>query len=184
MDNKQQLLKLARLINAREEQYQNSTDDILELVAPTVVAAVYELFQCSYDDVSWYDVDVVHDILMLVAIVSYKDGKKLPEAIQSTSYATLREDDESSISEHIFRIGVPLSLVFAPSNEIVEYLLNAEHYAQPESMYVEGPSETQEDVAIKSGGDLPLSEFDATKLTPEQIQQLMISQSVYKGSKH
>lgn len=183
MDNRHQLLKLAQVIDLREAQYQEATDIILDLITPTVLAAVYELFECSESDISWYEVDVVHDMLMLVAIVSYKEGKKLPSAIQTTDYAT-QDDSEDMISEHVFRVGVPLELVFSPPREIIEYLLNVNQQAyDTEQMGVNITSDIEENTKVELSKSAT-SEFDSSKLTPEQLQQLIAFQTIHKGSKH
>lgn len=185
MDNKQ-LLKLAQLIDLREKQYQDATDFILDLITPTILAAVYDLFECSHDDISWYEVDVVHDMLMLVAIVSYKEDKKLPKVVQATAYTT-EDDSNESISEHVFRIGIPLELVFSPPREIIEYLLNADHYNQlvydAGQKGVDVTSNAEENTKVELSKSA-ISEFDSSKLTPEQLQQLIAFQTIHKGSKH
>lgn len=152
------------LVQHREAQYLEQTEEILAAIAPTVLTALYKMFSVPVDAINWYQVEIVDDILMLVATVSYEAGKEPSETIrQLFSQATT----DGKVTEHLFRVGIPLNMIFDDPNAIIECIVDA-------TTARETPREEQ--------STLP-TEFTA-KLTDEQLTQAILFETMNKGIKH
>lgn len=186
-----QLAKIKRLVELfekREQVQQQSTEAILEAIGPTTLEALFELFDVPYESVSWLDAQLVDTVIVLVASIVYGEDQKVPPIIQALSPAP--NDGRPSI--RLFRVGIPLELVFQSKDEIVEYLLETVGMATKRSKKrkkkgspgeIEGQDmDTGEDNVVLINGPQP--EFDTSELSHEQIQQLLIFGGDANGSKH
>lgn len=172
--------RLIELFEKRERLYQQTTGQICELLGPTALEALIEVFDAPYENVTWLEVQLVEDVLLIVASIAYDEGQKVPPAIQELSPLP---EDEASI--RLFRIGLPVELIFQPKVEILEYLSKA---AQ---LRVESPTEKQSPITPKDDESFQVPvhssqqpEFDTSELSHEQIQQLLLAGINVKGTIH
>lgn len=190
MDEKlKQLESLLSMFDARDQMWAKYNRQIGNVIAPTVLEALYELFELDYDSVEWVDLQIMENILLLICNVTYDPA--------TTQSAFLHRVDEAQRPEtpiqvqRFLRIGVPLAIVFSPKDEIKEFLLRI-------------PVETSSDDEDDDGDELDLKEdiesthassptpssnlpgtlhtkrktdvmgFDASELNDDQIKSLLL----------
>jgi len=182
-----EIIQLLQLFEQREQLFTVGTGKIIEKLGPTVLAALYEFFNVSYDAISWLLIDVNDGTLMIGAVVSYKNTDLVPEAINRLSPMTGEVPEEGNLTEvqRLMRIGIPLAMVFQPKEEIVRFLNSrVAQQATPEA-----PTPTV--FVNKATGEVleakqkpEESDFDNSKLSREQLASLLQSQHLIKGTKH
>lgn len=180
-DQLEKIKHLVSLFEGRDKLYQKSTEKIFETVGPTALEALVTLFNVPFENVSWLETQLVDNIMLLVASIIYGDDQKVPPVIQALS--PMPEDGRASV--RLFRVGLPLELIFRPKEEIVGYLMEtagvAAHRAKTRQAGQQSVPEQQDNnVPINR----PQPEFDTSHLTHEQIQQLLIFGNETKGVKH
>jgi len=163
-----QLEQLATLFKARDQAYEDGTEAIFIMLGPTVVECLYDMFNVSYEAVKWMDIQVADNILLMVASVTYDKDNKIPSSIEQLSP---EPPPGTELTGRVFRIGIPLDMVFESRETISEFLKSAVKKKIPPSRKV---------VPVEP----PSVEFDSTALTKEQVQQIVIFQEQTKGIKH
>lgn len=200
--SKDQIEKIKHLISlfeARDKLYQQTTEEILELVGPTALDALFTLFDAPMEQVRWLETHLVENIMLLVASITYDDDQEVPPVIQALS----PNPEEGGPSIRLFRVGIPLTMLFQPKEDIVDYLTETAgkaarlrgHSTPVGNLPPEGTlshaaelkahiqeSQQDEDTSVPVHGPQP--DFDTSDLTYDQIQQLLMFESLTKGIKH
>jgi hypothetical protein len=174
-----QIKRLVELFEERDRLYQQSTEKILEAVGPTALEALFTLFDVRYESVTWLEAQLVDNIMLIVASIAYEDDSKVPDIIRALS--PVPEEGRPTI--RLFRVGLPIELIFKTKEEIVEYLTQAAEPAAKRSRQRKEAAQA-EDESVPVNVVTPQPEFDTSGLTHEQIQQLLIFGSETKGIKH
>lgn len=170
--------ELTGLFDEREGGYKNATKKIFDFVAPTVLAAMYDLFDAPYENVTWLEVQATENILMVVASVVYREQQKVPEIIEQLSPRTT---EGSVTTARLFRVGVPVDIAFTTKEGVAEYLTRmaqASINKRKPSLVVKPLEDANVPVVNRD------VEFDTSGLSKEQMQQLLLFQSMAKGVKH
>lgn len=122
MDEKlKQLESLLAMFDARDQMWAKHNRQIGNVIAPTVLEALYELLELDHDSVEWVDLQIMENIMLIICNVTYD-----PATTQSTFLQRVDEAQrpETPIQvQRFLRIGVPLAIVFSPKDEIKEFLL-------------------------------------------------------------
>lgn len=182
-DQLEKIKHLVSLFEERDRLYTQSTEKIFSTVGPTALEALVALFNVPYENVSWLETQLIDNIMLIVASITYGDGQKVPPVIQALS--PVPEDGQASI--RLFRVGLPLELIFQPKQEITDYLMETAGVAAHRARARQGPQltpEQQQQEANKMTIHGPQPEFDTSHLSHEQIQQLLIFGQDTKGVKH
>jgi hypothetical protein len=181
-DQSQKIKHLVSLFEMRDRLYQESTEKIFEAIGPTALEALVSLFNVSYENVSWLEVQLIDNIMLIVASITYNDGQTVPAIIQTLS--PIPESGQATV--RLFRVGLPLELLFQPKQQIVDYLTKTAEKTidrskvRAQQLQIQHRHMTDTNVPISG----PQPEFDTSKLTHEQRQQLMILGAEIKGIKH
>lgn len=123
MDKVEQLEKLEqvlKLFHLRAITFNKTTETILSILGNTVIAALYDVFDASYENVSWDDISVVDHYIVLLATISYPLDKEIPEIIQAIGQPSMNKN--ASSSEKIVRIGIPITKIFDDKDELVNHI--------------------------------------------------------------
>ena len=173
------ILRLIELFEERDKLYQSSTEQICDLIGPTTLEALIDVFNVPPENVTWLEVQLVEDILLLVASIAYDEGQRVPDLILALS--PLPDDGQPSI--RLFRVGLPVDLIFQPKTEILEYLKKASQLRMNPHEGSVPIVHDEESVEIPVHHE-PQEEFDTSGLTHEQIQQMLVFGKESKGTKH
>lgn len=181
----EQFERLAELFGERDQSYREHTQKIFEAIGPTIIEALYDLFETPYENVAWLEVQAAEGILLIVASIVYDDETKIPDIIQRL---TPKPPEGAIMAGRLFRVGIPLDLVFAPKEVILEYLKDtAKGVQQPRTRrnveQQEKVKENKEDNSVPIN-KLAVKDFDSSQLTKEQIQQIIVFQDATRGTKH
>ena len=173
----ERLIKIEELLaafDARQELYDELTQTILAQLRSNVLLPLCELFACNEEHVKWTDVDVADTLLSLVCTLQYESLETIPAFILCISPPTPVEQDAETI-ECTIRIGVPLHIVFAPIEDVRVHLnqLAAQIIKEAQSNRASVP---------EMRNDAP--QFSLSKLTKEQLRQVLMFQSKTRGVTH
>lgn len=173
--------ELMELFSQREQMYTGGTQQIFERLGPTVLAALYDFFNVSYERVEWMDIQVMGGIVVIIATIMYKSNEPSAPIIEHLAPRT-PEDVESV--ERIVKIGIPLVLIPRPKEEIMEFL--RAHVRQPEAKKEEPIGTKTEDnsVPVTTASSAKIGGFNTADLSKEQIRQLLWHQHDSKEIKH
>lgn len=148
------------LFDDRHELYQLATENILKLIEPTVIAALRKILSAKKNAITWMDVELSDNFLLMVGSVNYKRDEAPPEILASTA-KIITEDGNV---DYVFRVGLPVDVVFSNEEYIVEYINNIKDDEQQEvDDTVEIIDDGSQSVALTSN-------FDPSALTEEQIE--------------
>lgn len=177
MENNDQLAKLKHLVTLfakRDQLYQRATEDIVQVVGPTTLKALVTMFNVPFENVTWIELQVVEELLVIVASIVYEEDQQPPAVIQALS--PMPDTMEPSI--RLFRVAVPLEVVFQPAEEILQYFKKT---AEEAAAKAQAQSET-----VVSDDAVPVTtqQFNLKELTPEQIKQLILFSGNQTGTKH
>ena len=184
MDEKlKQLESLLSMFDARDQMWAKHNRQIGNVIAPTVLEALYELLELDRDSVEWVDLQVMENILLIICNVTYDPA--------TTQSSFLHRVDEAQRPEtpiqvqRFLRIGVPLAIVFSDKHDIKEFLMRI-----PVEATEDDNSEVEFDSIPSSGDDEdtpPPSSlnllrrkssevlgFDTANLSDDQITKLML----------
>ena len=183
-------IRLKQLFADRDNDYIDATQEIVDIIGPTLLDALYRLFNVPVMDVRWLDFSSATSIIIITCGIAYDPSEGIPKFILDTNH-TIPKD--AGRVEQVVRIGVPYELVMADSDKIVAFMsaLVMSHASggptliehMDESTVV---PERYDDAAIKRDGTVAqdASDFNPNRLTPEQRQQLLIFQHQSKGKIH
>lgn len=108
-----------RLFEERDAAYIASTQLIVDVIGPTVLEALYEVFNVPTDHVRWLDFQTTPNLLIVICSISFNPSEGIPEFIADTT------DDVPMVNQVIdqtVRIGIPYEIVMADPEKIVEFL--------------------------------------------------------------
>lgn len=158
--------KLFVLFDERDRLQDEVNNKIAVLVAPTVLTALYELFEVETWAIKWVSINLEENVLLVVVNVEYTSGpntsrflKQMDKAANAAPTARVRT----------LRVGIPVDMVFNTIDEIKKYLIGiADKVAGPvdDEVTPQPPAKT---------------EFNASELTKEQLEQLMLFQQIAPG---
>lgn len=177
--------EVQRLFVERDEAYVNATQDIVNVIGPTVLEALYEVFEVPQDAVRWLDFQSTDNLLIVICSIKYNPSISIPEFIKRTREAI--EHVENEVEQPV-RIGIPYELVLSDPEEIVDFI-----YALVESHQTGGPTliehlEAETELSETTLHHVPVAidagEFNPAELTLEQKQQLLIFQHHTKDKLH
>lgn len=174
MDNSlKQIQQLLILFADREKSRSEYNQQIVEVLAPTTLCAVIELLGVPHEDIMWVDIDVVDSILLVVCQVTYDPNTELSPTLCQLVGPQLTESSDDIRIERIFHFGLPLAVVFASKEDIIDFLHKATLIDEDkiEDITSSVPSISQD------------TTFDRKSLTKEQAQQLLYFQHTTKGTK-
>ena len=183
MDEKtlEKIKLLINLFEDRERLHQLSTEKILDYLGPTVLEGLYTLFNAPYENVTWLETQLVEDIVLIVASIEYDHDEDVPDIIQALS--PMPVTGQPSI--RLFRVGVPLDMVFTTKEEIAEYLTGTAQSAAKKLRTQMEDIEEEGSVPVEIEKQKPQqTEFDTSELTHDQKQQLLMYNEDKKGTKH
>ena len=176
-DQLEKIKQLVALFETRDQLYQQSTEKIFESIGETTLEALVTLFGVPYENVSWLETQLVDNVMVLVASITYGNDQRVPPVIQALSPAS--EDGHPSI--RLFRVGLPLDVVFLPKEEIVDYLVKTAETVVNKMKARQAPK-SDDSVPVKVVSPQP--EFDTSGLSREQVLQVLLFGEETQGTKH
>lgn len=159
--------KFMALFSYRDEMYSKLTGKIFDFFRDNIVSAFEDVLQLPEGHVKWMDtqLDLEKDKEALILSFSIKYTKQQANKFIVNSFG-LDETEETNV--RIIKFGVPLYFVFAPKNEVKDFILNV--------------TDSDESDMDKSDSDKPSFTFDTSQLTEQQLEQLKLFET--KGTKH
>jgi hypothetical protein len=180
---------LLQLFEEREQLYTVGTGRIMERLGPTVIAALYEFFNVSYESINWLHFEVDGGILLIGAVVSYKNTDIVPEIINRLSPLIGESKGHLTEVQRAMRIGIPLHVVFLSKEEVLQFL--NDHVgkqptpeAPPPTIFVDKATGEIIEAKLEPLAKIVPADFDNTQLSREQLTQLLHTQHLLKGTKH
>jgi len=183
--------KVVSLFTAREKQYQNVTNAILDSVPNFIEGAIISMDLDTNEIVDWKEATIAESgIMSIVGLVSYKIGETL---ISEMGEATTITEENYNNFVRIIRVGIPIELaVDGTAEEIVEFLDEANAFRQhADDDEIQSFAEAidgiiEGDVQEVEGTEtLELSnEFNTNDLTDEQISSMLDNEYASKGKIH
>lgn len=177
MDEKfEKIEEILELFDEREELWREYNEMIADRIMSTTLAALYELFGLPVDSVEWVDLQIAETALVVVCSVSYDSTTELSPFLKKLDEAT---DTPIPVDvQRILRIAIPIASIFSPKEEIKEFLMGFSVNVKEEDEEInEKQHEKETPIQHTDAG------FDRTKLSKEQIEQLLFFQQTIKGTK-
>lgn len=163
------------IFDNREKTYLVYTQQIVQRLQPTVLEALYDFFEVSYEAITWLEFQLDGAFLTIAAVVTYGGDQKTPEIIERLApIAPLPPDKKVAEIRRMIRIGLPIEQLGNTKEQIVEYL-KEQTAKQPTP---EQPLETVEEV------EPPTAQTEYSQLNKEQLEQVLFFQQQTKGTKH
>lgn len=178
---------IKKAFDQRDEHYNKVTNDILRALEPTVLTALYTLFEVSSEHIHWAEVSLVDEVLVLGAVISYD-----PSQVTDEIAATIGMQDRDTIGgleevQRFVQVGIPLSEVHQSADLLVEFLKNVEREEVDGTPDISTPLSASPQQVPESAApqqmSLSFQDFDTSKLTPEQLKQLKLTRAM-KGVAH
>ncbi len=170
-----------RLFEERDAAYIASTQLIVDVIGPTVLEALYEVFNVPTDHVRWLDFQTTPNLLIVICSISFNPTEGIPEFVEDT---TNDVPMVNQVIDQTVRIGIPYEIVMADPEKIVEFL-----YALVDSHNNGGPTLIEHNVRTA----FDVSEYDEEDseptseeriLTEEQRMQALMFANMSKGKVH
>lgn len=178
-------LFVKRLFDERDAAYIASTQLIVDVIGPTVLEALYEVFNVPVDDVRWMDFHTTPNLLIVICSISFNPRRGVPEFVEDTVTDPIPDVDQ--VIEQTVRIGIPYEIVMTSPDRIVQFLDGlVESHMNGGPTLIEHNASTVFDVSEYE----PEIEEDKTppiqtvELTEEQRLQLLMFQHATKGKLH
>lgn len=201
MDDNEEKLKAVDILSLFEERarwVQAYTDSLFEAIRPTALEALTVVFNTPFESISWLDITLVENVVVISAIVSYDDDAAIPEIIEkvSTDVQGLPQGEKAIRLYRLVRVGIPVELILEPKENIIGFFQRGVVKHSPLDIVDEQPSPVPQDApVVQENGDLkptddtlivtPTEEqFDMKSLSEEQLQQLLFFQQMTRGTKH
>lgn len=181
MDEKlKQLESLLAMFDARDQMWAKHNRQIGNVIAPTVLEALYELLELDHDSVEWVDLQIMENIMLIICNVTYDPVNTQSRFLQRVDEAQ-RPDTPIQV-QRFLRIGVPLAIVFSDKKDIKEFLLRIPVETTDDDggeVEIETVA-SEEDEASPPALNVPkrrgaeVMGFDASELSDDQITKLML----------
>lgn len=182
MDEKlKQLESLLSMFDARDQMWAKHNRQIGNVIAPTVLEALYELLELDHDSVEWVDLQIMENIMLIICNVTYD-----PATTQSQFLHRVDEAQQPSTPiqvQRFLRIGVPLAIVFSDKKDIKEFLLRIpvettdddDNNVEIETLSEEKNEDTpQPPSSLTKRSSSQVMGFDTAGLSDDQITKLML----------
>jgi hypothetical protein len=168
------LEQLLTLINEREEAYAEYTEAIADVIRPTVLAALQELLNIKDHQVEWSEIYISMEDLALhiICTVTYGSDDVVPAFVTRIAPRVMTD---SPNDVRVVRIGIPIAYSAHPKDEILEFL---------HQLVDEQQKAIPEPATVASGDTQVLDQFNLSKLTKDQVAQLLVFQHLNEGVKH
>lgn len=164
----EQIEQLLSIFDEREKLMNVWNRKVAHVLTPTVLGALFDLFNLPHESVVWEDFSVIDTVLVIRVAVTYDPAHELSPFLTLLVPA---QDGTSPIRvEKTIQFGVPLAKVFDKREDLAAWFMA---------------------VLRNSDGDLlnerPPEEQDATEpqpklaLTKDQIAQMLYFQKMYGG---
>lgn len=170
-----QLSELLVIMDAREEIINKLTNKILYKLEPNVLAVLNKLLGIPVDDISWIDVQVIDNVLLLTCTVVY-DPFLVTPFIEKLFIADPEDFLENTVHKMI-RIGVPTPYIFGPTQVLFDFFNDLADNANL------GNNKVIVDNIQESSDNTP-SAFHISDLSQEQRQQLLLFGKCTNGERH
>lgn len=158
---------LAEFVNAVEQKERlefKLTNDLLVRVRPTVLDALYDLFEVPNSDVEWFDIQYMDDVIILVCEVTF-----VPDKASAFLQNTFKLENTKDPVTKALRLGVPITDAFTSKEAVINFLT----YAQVVS---------EEDQELINSSDNHM--FDVESLTDSQRASIELFKSCVRGVKN
>ena len=162
LEQLESLEQLVKLFEKRDEEYDVSTEGILDVIHDPLLVVVAELFNSSANDITWTAVDINLPMLVLTCNIEYTDVAAIPQFVNVVAPPSA---DENSMIRKI-TVGLPIVMVFAEKERIKQYL------------------ETTIEKTLERVNTKAVTTPAPAQLTPEQSMQLFMYRKQNKGSIH
>jgi len=160
---------LKDLFTEREELYVDYTNAVLDVLDQTVLEATYEVLSVDPDTVEWQDVQLIDDIILLIATIIYSPGDVV--VLKTGEQVTLDENNYESY-QRIIRIGISLELASTGTKaDIIDFLRKSQTTGDSDD-------DISDDIESSTVGG-----FSTENLSEDQIRQLSILQRTNTGGK-
>lgn len=203
-----QLTELIQLFAERESSDLRYFDQIINILKPSVIKSILEVFEVSDEDVVWVDAETTDTVLMLTCLISPDTcNNSLVREILKTAAIDHPDQNDSEFGQAAY-IGVPLDLVFGPAEKIKDFLCaslipvaaDIELDTSDDIVlldYTRGdttniplvddnnlpvPVNGEDRMLSKEDSDIP--RFDVKQLSLDQIHQILWLQHYYVGKLH
>jgi hypothetical protein len=164
---------LVEMFEDRDEFYKQTTARILDYIGPTALEALINLFDVPVENVTWIEVQLIENIVLIIVSIDYEKDQPVPSAILELS-PNIPTSIGNTVTR-LLRIGLPIDQIFDSSETIYEYLIAT-------VKEITNQREAQPNTTRQSK---PVEEFDMTELSHEQrFQLLLVGDSEIKGVKH
>lgn len=183
--------ELKDLFEAREAVYYEITQEIVDIIGPTVFEGLFMLFNVPNEDVRWLDFKSTDNLLIVTCSVIYNPSGEVPQFILDT---TQELPQSSERIEQTVRLGIPYELVLSPPEDILAFLqaLIVSHKNGGPSLIQHLSTDTVTEDDIQQEVPAPVQHhnthdpdiFDPSPLTATQRQQLLFFQHETKDKLH
>lgn len=158
---------------AREQQAAKHNEFMFGLI-PNVTNALEMMIQIPPEDIKWIEIDVNDDILIMGLAVRFP-ADDIPMFVQIFDPSSVEgiDDDVETINQ-LIRVGLPLSLIERPVEDIIQFFHDLANGHEPDH---EEPTSSDEPAIMDTT-------FDSSELTAEQTQKLLLFQHSMSNHKH
>jgi len=178
--NLEQIQQLLALFDRREELNVEANKNIALALNDTVLIALYELFGLPHECLVWEDMQVVDAVLVLRVGVEYNPTGPMTNFLSRISVSTGFGNGPPVKVNRTLQLGIPLTVVFQPKGQIINWFLEMAAHKFPQSDVVPPapkPLDPLPECATQA------TSFDPTSLSQEQVSQLIYFQGLTKGTK-
>jgi len=175
-ENNEQLTQLLVTFRERDRLHQALTNVIFDMLKPTVLDALLELFDATPDNAEWDSAELSETALSVTCTIAHAKGTKVPRWVELLTPGELTTDQGDKIAR-FFRINLPIKHAFS-SKEVIKQFLQTMIDQLLEEAGESVPEPASEPAFVDK------TTFDASKLTQDQITQMLVFQHQSKGTKH
>jgi hypothetical protein len=182
----EEALRVKQMFIDRDNDYVDATQEIVDEIGPTLLEALYRLFNVPTSDVRWLDFAASETLMILVCGITYDPSVGVPKFVIDTQTTVPKTRGKI---EQTVRIGIPYELIMADPDEIMGFMnaLIRSHNAGGPTLIEHLDGEAVDDQP-RFDDDLEVTtdrqEFNPRSLTYEQKQQMLIFQHQSKGKVH
>lgn len=169
--NLTQISELLKLLEERDQIIGQITNHILDQIRPTALEALAELFGMKEPDIEWLDIQYLDSVILVVCAIRY-------DPTDSTDYLHKlfnHQYDNENDNVKMMRVGIPVTHVFGPKEELVQFLYSVldDSVIEKFESSAKNPQKQREDVA-----------FDISKLSIDQQKQFELFSQQTKDIRH
>lgn len=189
--DKEELVKIQALIelfNKRERLYDHISNEIADMIGPSLLEGLITFFGAKYENVVWLDLRLTDLTIEIAASVGHGCDETVPELIEKLAPTEPIPDGEDVVLiQRIMKIMIPLGYAFKPKDVIVKFLTEqiGEQSSPTEyipTVLIKEPSTYQEGEVEET--EHATSQFDPSGLSKDQIHQMLIFQHQSKNTMH